>query len=159
MVEISKLMTKDVVTIPSSASIEEAATIMRDENIGALPVTYRDRVVGIVTDRDIVLRSVAEFRTLSTDPVSKIMTRDVRSCLPTDDIETAVALMARCQIRRLPVENRDGTLCGILSLSDLSQQYEDGASFALSEICNPLEMVAASDFIAVESRAGISQAA
>ena len=66
------------------------------------------------------------------------MTENVQTCRDSDDVETAVSLMAKYQVRRLPVVNSDGALCGILSLSDLSQHYEDGASFALSEICDPL---------------------
>ena len=138
MPKISKFMTKEVVYVTPLTTVEQAAITMRDANVGALPVVGDDGKIGMITDRDIVVRGVSSNRANVTSRASDIMTENVQTCRDSDDVETAVSLMAKYQVRRLPVVNSDGALCGILSLSDLSQHYEDGASFALSEICDPL---------------------
>jgi len=133
--KIRELMTTDVRTIPSNATIKDAAEIMHNINVGSIPVVdNNNKLVGIVTDRDIVLRSVAKGQ----DPnikVSDVMSRDIKTISPDTDVHEAADLMAEKQIRRLPVVD-NGNLVGIVSIGDLAVEgkYEDEAGEALHNI-------------------------
>jgi CBS domain-containing protein len=115
------VMTTDVFTCHAGDGVAECARTMRDRNIGFLPVLdHHRRVVGVVTDRDLVLRALAEGREPDT-PVSAVMTRDVVSCWPLDDLETAEACMAGGRKSRLVVVDEQGRCAGVISLSDIAQ--------------------------------------
>lgn len=132
-------MTNDVYTVNESQSIQEAAALMSEHNIGALPVVDNsENMVGMITDRDITLRSTAQGEAAQT-PVSEVMTaQQIVHGTPDMDIHQAAELMAQQQIRRLPiVEN--GKIVGMVALGDLAvdDQLQNEAGEALSDISNP----------------------
>jgi CBS domain-containing protein len=100
-------MTEDPRSIGASASVVEAARLMREQHIGSLPVTEDERVVGMITDRDITTRVVAESAAPETTSVGEVYSRDLISVEPNSDLEEALRLMARHQVRRLPVVEND----------------------------------------------------
>lgn len=127
-------MTTDVRTVSANDSISEAANIMKQLDVGAVPVVDNQILVGIITDRDLVLRAVAEGKN-SEERVSTIMTKNITSVNPEMDVHKVADLMASKQIRRLPiVEN--GTLVGIVSIGDMAVEdiFENEAGEALHTI-------------------------
>jgi CBS domain-containing protein len=112
-------MTEDPRSIGASTSVVEAARLMRDEHIGSLPITDGDRLVGMITDRDITTRVVAEAADLATTSVGDVNSQDLISVEPDKDLEEALRLMARHQIRRLPVVE-GGRLVGIVAQADIA---------------------------------------
>ena len=116
---VSEAMTRDVRIASPNQSIREAARIMAEIDAGVLPVGENDRLVGMITDRDIAIRAVAEGKGPDTS-VREVMTQDVKYCFDDEDTDDVVRNMADQQVRRLPVVNRDKRLVGILSLGDLA---------------------------------------
>ena len=112
-------MTEDPRSIGASTSVVEAARLMRDEHIGSLPITDGDTLVGMITDRDITTRVVAEAADLATTSVGDVYSQDLISVEPDKDLEEALRLMARHQIRRLPVVE-GGRLVGIVAQADIA---------------------------------------
>jgi CBS domain-containing protein len=138
MQKISEVMSSDVQTISPDATIEEAAQEMRDGDFGLLPVGDEEQLLGVITDRDIAIRAVAEGRGPST-PVSEIMSEGVIWVREDDSIEEAAEIMSDNQIRRLPVVNAEQRLVGIVSLGDFAVDASDigPVADALTEISNP----------------------
>jgi CBS domain-containing protein len=119
---IVDVMTKHPRAVEPHTSVREAARLMEGDDVGSLPVVeVRDkaRLIGVLTDRDIALRVVAAGRDPESTPVSEVASREVHTVNPDDDVDTALELMARAQVRRLPVVLEDGELVGILSQADL----------------------------------------
>jgi CBS domain-containing protein len=116
---VREAMTEDPRRIDPSASVVEAARLMRDEHIGSLPITDGDTLVGMITDRDITTRVVAEAADLATTSVGDVYSQDLVSIEPDKDLEEALGLMARHQVRRLPVVE-DGRLVGIVAQADIA---------------------------------------
>jgi CBS domain-containing protein len=112
-------MTEDPRSIGASTSVVEAARLMRDEHIGSLPITDGDTLVGMITDRDITTRVVAEAADLATTSVGDVHSQDLIRVEPDKDLEEALRLMARHQIRRLPVVE-GGRLVGIVAQADIA---------------------------------------
>jgi CBS domain-containing protein len=112
-------MTDEPRSIGASESVVEAARLMRDKHIGSLPVTEDERLVGIITDRDITTRVVAEGSVPETMSVGDVYSRDVVSVEPNNDLEAALQLMARHQVRRLPVVE-NGRLVGMVAQADIA---------------------------------------
>jgi CBS domain-containing protein len=112
-------MTADPRSIGASASVVEAARLMREEHIGSLPVTEDERLVGMITDRDITTRVVAESAAPETTSVGDVYSRDLISVEPNNDLEEALQLMARHQVRRLPVVE-NGRLVGMVAQADIA---------------------------------------
>jgi len=112
-------MTEDPRSIGASASVVEAARLMREEHIGSLPVTDDDQLVGMVTDRDITTRVVAESADPKMTSVADVYSRDLISVEPDKDLAEALRLMARHQVRRLPVVEK-GRLVGIVAQADIA---------------------------------------
>ena len=136
--QIRDAMTKGVRVALPDAPVMELAKRMRDEDIGSIPVAENDKLIGMVTDRDIVTRCVAE-----TPDVSQIRARDVMSpkvlyCFENDSVMDVLANMREQQVRRLPVVNRDKRLVGVVSIGDLSQIEAQSAGTALQGISRPL---------------------
>lgn len=131
--KISEAMTRDVRLATPQQTICEAAQLMADLDIGLLPVRDGDRLVGMLTDRDIAVRAVAAGRGPST-PVSEVMSSEVKYCFEDQDVEEVTANMGDIQVRRLPVLSRDKRLVGIISLGDiaagLGAQAEAGEALA-----------------------------
>lgn len=129
-------MNGNVISIAPEESASLAARLLNRYNVGALPVCGDGQILrGILTDRDIVMRCVAADGDPEHTPVKEIMTRNVATVLPEDDVRNAARLMASKQVRRLPVVE-NGKLVGMLSLGDMakSQMFDMEASKALSEI-------------------------
>jgi CBS domain-containing protein len=116
---VAEAMTRDVRLIEPNQTIRNAALLMAEMDAGIMPVREGDRLVGMITDRDIAVRAVAQGRGPDT-PVREIMTDEVRYCFEDDDISAVERNMAEIQVRRLPVLTRDKRLVGIISLGDLA---------------------------------------
>jgi CBS domain-containing protein len=112
-------MTEDPRSIGPSTSVVEAARLMRDEHIGSLPITDGETLMGMITDRDITTRVVAEGSDLATTSVGDVYSQDLISVEPDKDLEEALMLMARHQVRRLPVVE-EGRLVGIVAQADIA---------------------------------------
>jgi CBS domain-containing protein len=130
-------MSTQVRLVRADQSIGEAAKTMRDIDAGCLPVERGDRLVGMITDRDIAIRAVAQGKGPDTR-VCEVMTDEVRYCFEDEDVEDVALNMSELQIRRLPVLNRDKRLIGFISLSDIAQAGRDAqAGQALASIAKP----------------------
>jgi CBS domain-containing protein len=124
-----EIMTTDVKTVASETPIREVAAAMRDADVGSLPVIENGKLAGIVTDRDIVVRALADGRDAST-PVGAAMTSDVFSVKPDDFVFEAIRLMGDKQVRRIPVVSEDGSLAGIIAMADIALEVEDEREIA-----------------------------
>jgi CBS domain-containing protein len=130
-------MTRDPELIDPNSSIRDAARRMKDEDIGALPIGENDRLIGMVTDRDIAIRAVAEDRDPTSTRVRDVMSEKIYYCFEDDDIESAARCMAENRVRRLPILNRDKRLTGIVSLADIAQTGEECEKVALEGVSEP----------------------
>lgn len=116
--QVNEVMSRDVRVATPRHSIQDAARIMKALDVGALPVGDDDRLVGMITDRDIAVRAVALGKGPDT-PVSDVMSSDVKYCYDDEDLEHVARNMSDIRVRRLPVVNRDKRLVGIIALGDL----------------------------------------
>jgi CBS domain-containing protein len=136
---IRDAMTEDPRSIGASESVVEAARLMRDEHIGSLPVTESGRLVGMITDRDLTTRVVAEAAVPETTSVEDVYSRDLISVEPDNDLEEALKLMARHQVRRLPVVE-NGRLVGMVAQADIALKENEKRTGELVEaISEPSE--------------------
>jgi CBS domain-containing protein len=136
---IRDAMTEDPRSIGASESVVEAARLMRDEHIGSLPVTEGGRLVGMITDRDLTTRVVAEAAGPETTSVGDVYSRDLISVEPNNDLEEALQLMARHQVRRLPVVE-NGRLVGMVAQADIALKENEKRTGELVEaISEPSE--------------------
>ena len=117
--KIANVMSRDVQTIASDASLREAALLMKKIDAGALPVAEGDKLVGMITDRDIAIRGLAEGKGAEAK-IRDVMNPEVMYCFEDEDVAHVAEKMGELQIRRLPVRNRDNRLVGIVSLADLA---------------------------------------
>ena len=136
--KVKDIMTKDVAYIKPDCSVIDAAKLMQQENVGSIPVCDQSGVVGMVTDRDIVLRNVVVGTDPKSTPVSNIMTTKIETVTPDTDVNRLGGIMSRNQIRRLPVVDKNH-LVGIVALGDLAVDDRSNmeASFALTDISKP----------------------
>jgi CBS domain-containing protein len=135
--KIREAMTPDVRVASPEQTIQQAARIMADLDAGVLPVGENDRLVGMITDRDIAIRAIAEGKGPDAK-VRDVMTKDVKYCYDDQEVDEVIRDMADLQVRRLPVLNRDKRLVGIVSLGDIAIGSEgEGAADALSGISRP----------------------
>jgi len=135
--KISKCMTRDVQLASPTQSIRDAAKMMADIDVGSLPVGQDNRLVGMITDRDIAIRAVAEGKSPDT-PVREVMSQEVLYCFDDQELEEVARNMADIKVRRLPVLNRSKHLVGIVSLGDLSRkQQPELTAKAVSNISKP----------------------
>jgi CBS domain-containing protein len=131
-------MTADPRSIGASASVVEAARLMREQHIGSLPVTEGDRLVGMITDRDITTRVVAESAVPETTSVGDVYSRDLISVEPNSDLDEALRLMARHQVRRLPVVEND-RLVGMVAQADIALKESERTGELVGAISEPSE--------------------
>jgi CBS domain-containing protein len=131
-------MTEDPQSIGASASVVEAARLMREGHIGSLPVTEDERLVGMITDRDITTRVVAESAAPETTSVGDVYSRDLISVEPDHDLDEALELMARHQVRRLPVVE-NGRLVGVVAQADIALKENERTSELVGAISEPSE--------------------
>jgi len=136
--KISEIMTKDVISLSVEDTVQHAAGLMKQHDIGSIPVRRSDKVVGIITDRDIILRGVAEGKDLNVQKVTEIMTSNPVLGDENLTIDDASRIMSERQIRRLPIVSHN-TLVGMVSLGDLAVEpsLEKEALHTLSEISIP----------------------
>ena len=123
MPKCSEVMTPDPVSCSPDDSVQRVAGVMKQQDVGAVPVVESAssrRLVGIVTDRDIVVKLVAEGRALDRATVTDAMTANPAACRADDDVERALALMAERQVRRMPVVDESGRLRGIIAQADIA---------------------------------------
>ena len=134
---VSEVMSRNVEVARPQDSIQSVARRMAEIDVGSLPVCDGERLQGMITDRDIVVRALAEGRSFET-PVSEVMTAEVEYVRADDDVKAAAEKMADSQIRRLPVLDDDRRLVGIVALGDLAGQVKDKtAGQTLEDICEP----------------------
>jgi CBS domain-containing protein len=126
---ISEVMTKEIVTLPPKATLREAAEQMKSRDIGAVVILDDKSVSGIVTDRDLVVRGLAEGKDPAKTTLSEVSSRELTTLSPDDDVEKAVELMKDKAVRRLPVV-QDGKPVGIVSLGDLAVERGEGSALA-----------------------------
>ena len=136
--KVKDIMTKNVAYINPDATVTDAARLMQKHNVGSIPVCDENGVVGIVTDRDIVVRNVAHGNDPRMTKVRDVMTSQVRAATPDMDVRDVSDMMSRNQVRRVPVVE-DNKLVGIVSLGDMAtdMRLDMEASEALSEISRP----------------------
>jgi CBS domain-containing protein len=130
-------MSKEVLVTSPDDTIENAATLMGQVNCGALPVSENDRLIGIVTDRDITLRAVSKGNPPDRCTVREVMSPGIKYVFDDEPTEAAAESMSKLQIRRLPVLNRQKRLVGIVSLGDLALKHNGPAASALQGISKP----------------------
>jgi CBS domain-containing protein len=121
---VNDVMTTDPRTLTPMSTVEEAARLMRDEDVGSVPLVEAHRCVGTITDRDIVVRVVAHAQPLDM-PVGEISSKQVVTIDPEQPLDEAMRLMAEHQVRRLPVCDEDGRLVGIVAQADIAR-HESG---------------------------------
>ncbi len=124
-----EIMTKNVQTATRETSIAKVAKLMRDGDMGAVPVVENGKLVGMVTDRDIVVRALADGRD-SSSPVADSMTTEIFSVKPDDFVFEAVRIMGDRQVRRVPVVDENGVLAGIIAMADIALEMEDEREIA-----------------------------
>ena len=136
--KIKDIMTDNIAYLTPNSTIQEAARLMQQHNIGALPVCDDEGIKGIVTDRDIVVRNIAHGNDPATTTVDKVMTGGITAVTPETDIDEVAEIMSMKQVRRIPVVEND-ELVGMVSLGDLATRpdYFMEASDALTEISCP----------------------
>ena len=131
---ISEVMTRDVKLASPTDSLQRAAQRMEADDFGSLPVGENDRLVGMLSDRDIAVRAVARGLSPTECTVSDVMSSDVKYVFDDQTVEEGARLMGDLKVRRLPVLNRDKRLVGIVSLGDLAQTKAKPAGDALKSI-------------------------
>lgn len=124
-----EIMTRNVKTAGRETTLRETAALMRDGDMGAMPVVEDGKLVGIVTDRDIVVRAIAEGRDASA-PIGEVMTTEVFSVRENDFVFEAIRLMGDRQVRRVPIVNETGELVGIIAMADVALETEDEREIA-----------------------------
>ncbi len=124
-----EIMTRSVTTATRETSVRDAAILMRDGDMGAMPIVENGKLVGIVTDRDIVVRGVAENKS-SDAPIGDVMTAEIFSVGEDDFVFEAIRLMGDKQVRRVPITNKTGELVGIIAMADVALETEDEREIA-----------------------------
>jgi len=134
---VSEVMTRDVQTVRADQPVQDAASFMLSSDSGSIPVMDGDRLIGMITDRDIAVRGIAKGHGPDT-PVRDLMTNDLVVVRADDSIEDAASKMSEAQVRRLAVIDENQRLCGIVSLGDLSREADDRcATEALEGVSEP----------------------
>lgn len=139
--KVQDIMSVDPSTVTPDTPITEAARLMKDHNIGMLPVVESEgsrRLIGVVTDRDITIRHVAAGH-LSDCPVREAMTDNVTTCEPHENVERVMSLMAEEQVRRIPIVDERGQLIGVVAQADILLEARGGkkTEHTLEEISKP----------------------
>src|ERR671931_1868054 len=130
---IRDLMTANPCSIDADKSVAYAAKMMRDENVGLAPIVEGDKLIGTVTDRDIAIRVVAEGKDPEQTTVREIASTNIVTIDPQQDLDEALRLMAKHQVRRLPVVEEDGRLVGVVAQADIARAADDARTGGLVE--------------------------
>jgi CBS domain-containing protein len=132
--QIQEVMSKNVDLADPNMKVRDAALKMREDNVGALPVGENDRLKGMITDRDIVIRGLAGDRPAENTAVRDCMSEGIYYCFEDEPLQRAGELMAEHQVHRLPVLNRNKRLVGVVALADLARSGQDGVQAATTAI-------------------------
>lgn len=132
--KVADAMTLEVQLCTPDDTLKDVAEAMLALDVGLLPVTDGDRLIGMITDRDIAVRAVADGRAPGNTSVRDVMSEGVGYCFEDDDAEAAAQIMAKYQVRRLPVLNRDKRLVGVIALADLGRAEARSAQGALQGV-------------------------
>jgi CBS domain-containing protein len=122
---IKDVMTSDPCTIDAGKSVAYAAKMMRDEDVGLAPIVEGEKLIGMLTDRDIAIRVVAEGRNPDQVTVGDVASKQVVTIDPQQDLDQALRIMAKHQVRRLPVVEEDGRLVGVVAQADIAREGDD----------------------------------
>lgn len=134
IMQIAEVMTRSVDLADPNMKLQTAAKRMREDDVGALPVGENDRLIGMVTDRDIVMRGIAAGQALGNTSVRDVMSEKICYCYEDQSLDEVARIMAKHQVHRLPVLNRDKRLVGIVALADLARNGTDGEKAALAAL-------------------------
>lgn len=135
--QVSELMTADVCYVTPETKLSEVAQRMRDEDIGSIPVAENDRLIGMVTDRDIVIRAMPDGMDPRERTARDVMSPNILYCRASQSVDDVLENMAEQQVRRMPVVDEDKRLVGVVSLGDLSHAAERKAGDTLREMSRP----------------------
>jgi CBS domain-containing protein len=124
-VKIQDVMTRDPRCVTPETSAREAAQVMKDEDVGIVPVVEGQRLIGVVTDRDLALRVVADGRDASTTVRDVMSTGKIATCRPDEDLDRVMETMAKEQVRRIPIVDERGSLVGIVAQADVVLKAKD----------------------------------
>jgi CBS domain-containing protein len=130
---VRELMSSNPRSVSSESSVADVARVMRDEDVGLIPIVDGDRLIGTVTDRDVTIRVVAEQKDPQSVQVREIASTDLVTIDPQQDLDEALRLMAQHQVRRLPVVEEDGRLVGIVAQADVARESDDTRTGELVE--------------------------
>jgi CBS domain-containing protein len=130
---IKDAMTSNPCSIDAGQNVAYAAKMMRDEDVGIAPIVEGDKLIGTLTDRDIAIRVVAEGRDSEQTKVEDVMSRDLVTIDPEQDLDEALRLMAQHQVRRIPVVEEDGRLVGVVAQADVARMGHDAKTGAVVE--------------------------
>lgn len=138
---VSDLLTHRMETVNADASLSKAAEMMRNLDIGAMPVMEKGEIIGMITDRDITIRGVAYGKDPDATQVSDVMTRELVSCTEDMDVAEAAEIMENSQVRRLLVQNKQGGFVGILGMADLvhTGRVPELAGEVISQVTRPTD--------------------
>jgi CBS domain-containing protein len=140
MQTIQDVMTRDVQTISPQETVQRAAQLMDELNVGSIPVCDGQKLVGMITDRDITVRSTAAGQPPDSTRVADVMSTDVRTCSADQTVDEVLGQMGDVQIRRVPViDQQSHQMVGIVSLGDMATKHSAGIEDALDEISYPSE--------------------
>ncbi|MDN4054400.1 CBS domain-containing protein [Massilia sp. YIM B02763] len=139
MQTIRDIMTPDVRSIAPQETVQRAAQLMDELNVGAIPVLDGEQLVGMITDRDITVRSTAAGQAPDQAKVGDVMSTDVRTCTASQTVDEVLDEMGDVQIRRLPVVDADAHVIGIVSLGDMAAKHSAGIDHTLENISTPAE--------------------
>ena len=137
MQKISDFMTRNVQVVRPDETLQRAAQVMDELNVGSLPVCDQTGLIGIITDRDITVRATAAGMSAGDTPVADVMTGHARWCTTEQSVQEAMQQMAEVQIRRLPVVDSQHQVVGIVSLGDLATRHSGHVAAALRRISDP----------------------
>jgi CBS domain-containing protein len=135
---VNEIMSTEVQVIEPEATLRRAAEMMRDLDVGALPVCSGAKLLGMVTDRDITIRGVAAGLALDVSCVADVMSQDLQFCTEDQDTEDVMHTMGYAQVRRLPVVNMDNELVGIVSIADMARRQPGPVKQTMCEITEPV---------------------
>lgn len=123
--KVQDVMTRDPRSVSPDTPAREAATIMRDEDVGIVPVVEGARLIGVVTDRDLAVRLVADGRDGNTTVRDVMSSKQIATCRPDEDLDRVMDTMAREQVRRIPIVDERGSLVGIVAQADVVRKARD----------------------------------
>ncbi|HEY3273457.1 MAG TPA: CBS domain-containing protein [Methanocella sp.] len=132
--KIKDIMSKEIACVDAKSTAADAAKKMKDQNVGSVLVIEQNQLQGLVTDRAIATKAVAEEKDPRSLPVTDIMTKEIIGCSEDDDVFDVLQTMGKNQIRRLPVVNEQSQLVGVVSMADIAQQMRTGMDSMFDEI-------------------------